>query len=117
MPLEVIAPATVTTSGTTLEATTVGDPPIAAIQTTSLPSRSATLSAADNAVQAEKARAKAVLIEFKRFKPLTFLSDKGDLWVVKQWINHIEKLFRGLYMKERDMVHLAAHYLEGGASK
>ncbi len=73
--------------------------------------------ATDDAVQAKKARIKAVLVEFKRFKPQIFVGNSDDLWIVEQWVERMEKLFQDLYTKKPNKVHLAAHCLDSGANK
>ncbi len=68
----VIAPATTTTSGVLSEAAAASDTPTAVVGTTSLHSRLTTPAAARDAIQAEKAHFKFVLVEFKKFKPHFF---------------------------------------------
>ena len=66
-------------------------------------------------MEAERERAVAVLMAFKKFKPPTFDGESADPWVLEMWIDSMETLFEDLYTVERDKVNLAAHCLEKSA--
>ncbi len=114
-PPVVITPMTAIASGNAPGAAAGSDPP-SAVRGPPLPPQPVTpVTVTDD--QAEKTRLKAVLMEFKRFKPRVFLGKNDDHWAVEQWIDHMEKLFRNFFTEERDKVLVAAHFLEEGASK
>ncbi|XP_020110880.1 uncharacterized protein LOC109725894 [Ananas comosus] len=63
-------------------------------------------------VAAERERALAALMAFKKFDPPTFDGEDPDPWIVEMWIDAMETLFEDLYTLERDKVNLVAHYLK-----
>ncbi|XP_020081383.1 uncharacterized protein LOC109705031 [Ananas comosus] len=63
-------------------------------------------------VEAEKERALAALMTFKKFDPPVFDGENVDPWIVEMWIDSMETLFEELYALERDKVPLAVHCLK-----
>ncbi|XP_020080513.1 uncharacterized protein LOC109704175 [Ananas comosus] len=68
-------------------------------------------------MEAERERALAALMTFKKFDPTTFDGEDIDPWTVESWIDSIETVFEDLYMVERDKVHLAVHCLQLSAKE
>ncbi|XP_020109289.1 uncharacterized protein LOC109724769 [Ananas comosus] len=67
------------------------------------------------AVEAERERALAAVVMFKKFNPPMFDGKKIEPWMVESWIDSMETLFKDLYTLEKDKVHLATHCLEKSA--
>nr|CAD1825863.1 unnamed protein product [Ananas comosus var. bracteatus] len=95
------------------------DDDIAAVQVAARPppasvpraaSGSMTLDAAAEA--AERERALAALMMFRKFDPPIFNGEKVEPWMVESWVDLMETLFDDLYTLEKDKVHLATHCLE-----
>ncbi|XP_020110414.1 uncharacterized protein LOC109725584 [Ananas comosus] len=63
------------------------------------------------ALEAERERALAALMMFRKFDPPTFDGEKVEPWMVESWIDSMETLFEDLYTLERDKVHLATRCL------
>nr|CAD1842414.1 unnamed protein product [Ananas comosus var. bracteatus] len=64
---------------------------------------------------AERDRLMERLSKFRRCSPRTFDGENVDHWIVEKWLMHMEKLFRDTFVKERDRVWLATHFLDGEA--
>ncbi|XP_020106573.1 uncharacterized protein LOC109722831 [Ananas comosus] len=76
------------------------------------PSESGDPTAVSSEVEAERERALAALMSFKKFDPPTFDGEDTDPWTVESWIDSIESIFEDLYTVERDKVRLAVHCLQ-----
>ncbi|XP_020080318.1 uncharacterized protein LOC109703979 [Ananas comosus] len=81
------------------------------------PSRSGDPTAIDSGPEAERERALAALMSFKKFDPPAFDGEDIDPWTVESWIDSIETIFEDLYTVERDKVHLAVHCLQLSAKE
>ncbi|XP_020085105.1 uncharacterized protein LOC109707966 [Ananas comosus] len=71
--------------------------------------------AVSSEMEAERERALAALMSFKKFDPPTFDGEDIDPWTVESWIDSIETIFEDLYTVERDKVYLAVHCLQRSA--
>ncbi|XP_020109870.1 uncharacterized protein LOC109725186 isoform X1 [Ananas comosus] len=77
---------------------------------------SAILVAEEDALVAERARARAnLLMEFRKFSPPTYGGEIADPWLVVNWVDTMEELFEDLFIEEREKVPLAMRCLEGSA--
>ncbi|XP_020097138.1 uncharacterized protein LOC109716218 [Ananas comosus] len=63
-------------------------------------------------IAAEKERALAALVMFRKFDPPVFDGEKVKPWMVESWIDSMDTLFDDLCTLEKDKVHLATHCLE-----
>nr|CAD1837561.1 unnamed protein product [Ananas comosus var. bracteatus] len=63
-------------------------------------------------MEAERERALAALVMFKKFNLPVFDGKKVEPRMVESWIDSIETLFENLYTLEKVKMHLATHCLE-----
>ncbi|XP_020112143.1 uncharacterized protein LOC109726764 [Ananas comosus] len=61
---------------------------------------------------AERERALAALVMFRKFDPPVFDGEKVEPWMVESWVDSMETLLNDLCTLEKDKVHLATHCLE-----
>ncbi|XP_020099027.1 uncharacterized protein LOC109717592 [Ananas comosus] len=85
------------------------------VVTEAFPSGSGNPTFVNSEMEAERERALAALMSFKKFDPPTFDREDIDPWTVESWIDSIETVFEDLYTVERDKVRLAAHCLQRSA--
>ncbi len=90
---------------------TIGDPAGKPIVTPS-PTLSAAVVGGDPTLRPERARVRASLAEFQKYKPSVFEGETTNSWALEKWVDTIEKLFEDLMMEEDERVPLAVHFLE-----
>nr|CAD1817310.1 unnamed protein product [Ananas comosus var. bracteatus] len=104
-------------AGSVLVATVTANQTVVAIGVSSFPTGYTIFVVSGDALAIERARARANLVEFMKFKPPSFNGEGDNSWAVEKWVDHMQKLFCDLYIEEKDKIPITAHFLEGDANR
>nr|CAD1827473.1 unnamed protein product [Ananas comosus var. bracteatus] len=88
---------------------------VAAVPVTAVPAGSGTSNPDSVAIEADRERAFAALVMFKKFSLPTFDGKKVEPTMVESWIDTMETLFEDINTLEKDKVYLATHCLDKAA--
>ncbi len=92
---------------------TIGAAPMSTTGLSTVPFLATTSMGGENPMALERNKAKANLVEFKRYDPPKFRGETTDPAVVEEWVSTMKKLFEDMFMEEHEKVPLATHCLEG----